>query len=53
MEHGSTSIADLAVIVAGSETVDTKLALVRRTEDWQVVDGELTLQSASPCSERF
>lgn len=53
MEHGSTSIADLAAVVAGSEAVDAKLALVRATEGWQVVHGELALQTASPCAERI
>lgn len=53
VEHGSTSIADLAAVVAGSDAVDAKLALVRGAESWQVVHGELTFQTASPCGERM
>ena len=52
MENGSTSIADLAAIVAGYEFVDARMALVRGADGWQVAHGAVTLDAASPCPGR-
>jgi hypothetical protein len=43
VEHGLTSVSDLAAIVGDHECADVRLALVREAYGWRVWHGEVTL----------
>ena len=52
VEHGSTSVSDLAAMVGEHECVDIRLALVRGPDGWRVWHSEVTLGAPSPAPGR-
>lgn len=52
MDSGQAGIADLAAILDGYEFVDARMALIRATDCWQIVHGEVTLDSSGPARSR-
>lgn len=52
MEHGSTSVSDLAVMVGEHECANVRLALVREADGWRVWHGEVTLGETGPAAGR-
>jgi hypothetical protein len=43
VEHGLTSVSDLAAIAGEHECADVRLALMREADGWRVWHGEVTL----------
>jgi hypothetical protein len=52
MEHGSTSVADIAAMVRRHELADVRIALVRADDSWRVWHGDVTLGSPRPVPGR-
>lgn len=52
MEHGSTSVSDLAAMLSGHEWADVRVALVREADGWRVWHCEVTLGAPRPAPGR-
>jgi hypothetical protein len=52
MDNGSTDLRDIAAMIEGYELVDARLALINDAGGWQVLHGEVALDTADRFGER-